>query len=73
MSLIIHTFLFAVIKHLKKGSFSQLFCFHFDLNIINHNLNDQIGGIIIAHHKLEDQIGAIERVDICIPSVPYSL
>ena len=40
------------------------FCFHFDLNIISHNLNDQVGAIIIAHHKMDDQIGAIERVDI---------
>ena len=34
------------------------------LNIISHNINDQVGAIIIAHHKLDDQICAIERVDI---------
>ena len=31
------------------------FCFHFDLNIISHNLNDQVCAIIIAHHEMDDQ------------------
>ena len=43
-------------------------CFYFDLNIISHNLNDQVDAIIIAHHKMDDQIGALERVNIyCQP------
>ena len=61
ISMIIHTFILAV-NYLFKA-FTH-FCFHFDWNIISHNLNDQVCAIIIAHHKMDDQICAIERVDI---------
>ena len=38
---------------------SSHFCLNFDLNIVSHNLKDQVGAIIIAHHKLDDQKCAI--------------
>ena len=72
ISMIIQTFLLAVLNRIYSVSLhNELnvkalthFCFHFDLNIISHNLNDQVCAIIIAHHKLDVPICAMERVDI---------